>query len=134
MMVGRYPEAMSDDEIVTFFGNFGGSATEKEQGYLEKVRLAPDKGYDLSGLSEDAVEKGSELRVHTFTFDVEDDAYLAEICPDGESGFVALDKFCRLFFVRYVQYGEGTENLGPWHTLEQAEQAFDHAVIMYDPG
>ena len=130
----RPPEVMSDESIINFLGTFEEYRSEEEKGYLERYQSAPDKIEYLVDILDEATERGSELKTYAFTFDVEENTYLAEICPDGESGFVALHQFCRLFFVRYVQYGEGGENFGPWRTIEEAEQAFDHTVLMYNPG
>ncbi len=133
-MATKYPALMSDKEIIAFFNKFDTGSTPDEVGYLEGYRSAPDKSLYLLSLLDDAVEKGTELKSHTFIFDPEDNPYLAEICPDGESGFVALDKFFGLFFVRYVLYGEGGENFGPWANMNDATLAFKIAVFEYDPG
>jgi hypothetical protein len=124
---------MSDEDIIAFLDAFDEHASEEEKGYLEEYRSAPDKIAYLVDISHEASERGSELKTYTFTFDVEENDYLAEICPDGESGFVALHQFCRLFFVQLVEYGEGGDNFGPWRTMKEAEQAFDYTVFMNDP-
>jgi hypothetical protein len=95
--------------------------------------LPEEKGEIIGGFHDAAIEHGEEIKTHFYTFDINDSPYLAEICPDGKSGFIALYRFCSLFFVRYEQYGEGQDVFGPWRSIEEAEQAFAHAVVMNDP-
>ena len=130
----KQSEPMSDAEIIAHFEAMVSSSTDNENAFLQEYWSSPDKNHYLLSLLDDAAEKGVELRIHTFTFDTEENQYLAEICPDGESGFVALDKFCDLYFVRYVQYGEGGESYGPWPNIDDASLAFDQAVLEFDPG
>ena len=127
-------EPLSEAEIIDFFEKLVSGSTDNEEAYLQEYRSAIDKSQYFLSLLDDATEKGTEVRVHTFTFDMEENEYLAEICPDGESGFVALDKFFDLYFVRYVQYGEGGENFGPWSSIDDASLAFEQAVLEFKPG
>jgi hypothetical protein len=128
-MPQKAKNTMSLEDITSFLDNFGVGNTKDEKSFMDAYHSAISKedkeGYIESELNERGVNAGTELKVHRYTFDVDADPYLAEICPDGVSGHVLLSRFCGLFFVSNNQYGEGSEDFGPYPNLAQAKNAFN---------
>ena len=133
-MITTYPQSLTDDQIIYLLKHFSNNSSNYEKRFIKLLISAENKEGIIDDLYDIAIEHGEEIKTHFYTFDINDNPYLAEICPDGVSGFIALYKFCSLFFVRYEQYGEGQDVFGPWRSIEEAGQAFAHAVVMNDPG
>jgi hypothetical protein len=77
-MQTKLSEPMSDAEIIASFDRLVSGSTDNEEGYLQEYRSAPDKSQHLLSLLDDAAEKGTEINVYTFTFDTDENEYLAE--------------------------------------------------------
>lgn len=136
-------ETMTEEQIISFFYNTKRTSSEvektyseAERAYIKEYRTAIDQAAAafLENLLNCAAEDGKEEEVHKYTFELEENSHLAEICPNGESGSVSLIKFCRLFFVKYEQYGEGSEIFGPWQNKKKAKQAFENIISINEPG
>lgn len=126
---------MSHEEIVAFLDNLGVGSTRQEKMFLDEYRSAGFKqDYLEDELFSNAVNGGIELESYSYTFDVDADPYLAEICPDGVSGHVSLLRFCACSSSTLANMARGATISDPIQNLKQAKEAFEEVRWMNQPG
>ena len=125
-MYDNFEKTLSLEETISFLDKISGETTKNEKNFLEDYCSAPSKeNYVESELVSNAVDHGIQLNLYNYTFDMDADPYLADLCPDGVRGQVSLLRFCELFFVILMIYDDSQREFGPYRDKELAEKAFE---------
>ena len=123
-------QLMTFNEVDQYFQCYGDPMNKHEADFLKSYR-ALERGRDELEdiLREIAGDLAKDLKVTEFVADLEAYPTQSDWCDDeGVSGFVALRRFCGLYFVVLAEYGECGEEFGPYRERISAERVFQDVV------
>lgn len=130
-MIQTVGTEMKMDEIMPSLRAYQPSASDIEAEFLISI-LAADQPEDMEAMLADELfpqsfQYGEILSTHFFEADIETHPDLDEFCVDGALGEIHLLRFCGLFCIHYLQYGEEGAEYGPYAELSKAQKAFEQA-------